>query len=151
LLKSPTETNRQNSMKPEQVLTGRTMEVYMYLVKQSSPVGVRQLQRAMKFSSPSGASHHLEKLERAGLVERTMEGEYLVKQLVEVGALKHFLRIRGKVVPRQIFYSLFFGVWLLEYSEYTGFKPNPIAFIALLAATIAFSYEAFRSWRKGYL
>lgn len=138
-------------MKPERRLTGRSAEVYYYLLTRQSPVGVRELQRAMGFSSPSGVAHHLEKLVESGLVERTEEGKYAVKRTVEVGSLRNFFLVRGRVVPRQVFYLVFFSFWLVEYLEYTGLRVDPVALLALLAAAAAFGYETIRTWKKGVL
>lgn len=138
-------------MKPERRFSGRTVEVYYYLLTHQSPLGVRELQRAMGFSSPSGVAHHLEKLIDAGLVERNDEGKYSVKRTVEIGALRSFFLVRGRVVPRQVFYLVFFSFWLVEYLEYTGARVDPVALLALLAAAIAFGYETARTWKKGVL
>ncbi|NIM45531.1 MAG: hypothetical protein GTN80_07805, partial [Nitrososphaeria archaeon] len=47
----------------ESELKGKTLLVYWYLIKErGDSVGVREIQRALKFSSPSVASYHLEKL-----------------------------------------------------------------------------------------
>jgi len=53
------------------MLKGKTLKVYWYMLQQPSrSVGVREIQRALRFSSPSVALHHLEKLEDLGLVQK---------------------------------------------------------------------------------
>jgi DNA-binding transcriptional ArsR family regulator len=133
----------------EEVLTGRTLQVYVFMTKRGAPVGVRELQRAMGFASPSGASHHLEKLERAGLAERTQEGQYQVKRQVDASVFANYLRLRTLILPRQLFYLIFFSVWLVEYLELSGLRPNLTALLALAAASAGFGFEALRSWRRG--
>lgn len=54
----------------KEVLKGTTLEVYRFLLKSRKPVGTRELQRAMNFSSSSVATYHLSKLEDAGLLKR---------------------------------------------------------------------------------
>lgn len=54
----------------EAELKGKTMLVYMHLLRLDRPsVGVREVQRALGFSSPSVAAYHLNKLRDLGLVE----------------------------------------------------------------------------------
>ena len=54
----------------ESELKGKTLLVYMYILKSSDPtVGVREVQRALGFSSPSVSSYHLNKLHELGLVD----------------------------------------------------------------------------------
>jgi len=44
-------------------LKGKTLLVYMYLLRSTEPtVGVREVQRSLGFSSPSVSSYHLNKL-----------------------------------------------------------------------------------------
>jgi|GEM_PF-1549055 transcriptional regulator, ArsR family len=43
-------------------LKGKTPQVYLYMLKRNEPVGVREVQRDLDFSSPSVASYHLDKL-----------------------------------------------------------------------------------------
>jgi DNA-binding transcriptional ArsR family regulator len=54
----------------EDMLRGTTLEVYRFLLKGSRPLGAREIQRALKFSSPSLAVYHLSKLEEIGLVKK---------------------------------------------------------------------------------
>ncbi len=52
-------------------LKGKTLLVYMYLLRSNDPdVGVREVQRSLGFSSPSVSSYHLNKLRELGLVDR---------------------------------------------------------------------------------
>jgi DNA-binding transcriptional ArsR family regulator len=133
----------------EYELKGTALKVYIFLLKRSKPVGVREVQRALRMSSPSVANHHLEKLVKMGVVERTPEGEYVASRLVEVGVLVNYLKIGRAIVPRWIFYSLFFGFWFIGYLEYTSFKPDFVALLALGLSTFIFIYETIRVIRKG--
>jgi Uncharacterized protein conserved in archaea len=73
-------------------LRGKTLQVYIYMLRAGRPVGVRELQRALGFSSPSVA-HHLEKLREMGLVLRDEGNRYLVQEKVDVGILKMFVLV----------------------------------------------------------
>ena len=88
-----------------ELLEGKTLNVYAYLVKEGKPVGPREAMRGANLSSPSVAHWHLQKLESAGLIEKNAYGEYIVKQKVNVSG---HLWIGKTLVPRLIFYALFF-------------------------------------------
>jgi len=77
-------------------LRGKTLQVYIYLLRRGEGVGVRELQRKLGFSSPSIAHHHLEKLREMGLVSKDQSGRYVVSEKVDVGILKMFMVIGGK-------------------------------------------------------
>jgi len=86
------------------VLTGNTAQVYRYAIKQRKPIGVREVQRALKLSSPTLAAYHLDKLEEAGLLKQTSEG-YVVEKLV----LENFVRLRQLLLPKYLFYFVVFA------------------------------------------
>ncbi len=99
----------------ESELKGKTLLVYWYLIKErGDSVGVREIQRALKFSSPSVASYHLEKLSGLGLVEKKY-GDYFLKREVKVGALSNFVLLGRLMLPRHFFYAVFFTTMLLVY------------------------------------
>lgn len=125
------------SMKDGDVLRGKTLEVYRYAIKQGKPVGVREVQRALKFSSPTSASYHLAKLEEAGLLKQTTEG-YVVDKLV----LENYVRLRGLLIPKYFLLSLFFAVALVI--EIVIFRPPQLTrdfvFATLIIAIASASY-----------
>src|SRR3972149_578745 len=101
--------------KVESELRGNTLRVYWKLLKsQKGIIGVREVQRALKFSSPALASYHLTKLEELGLVEKT-NGEYRLKKEVRVGALKQFTRFGSFMLPRYSFYAALLTTLLVFY------------------------------------
>lgn len=68
----------------ESELKGKTLLVYWYLTQQPThTVGIREVQRALDFSSPSIAVHHLEKLRDLGLVTEKGTGEYVLEEEVK--------------------------------------------------------------------
>ncbi len=101
--------------KIEAELKGTTLRVYWYALRQNQKVGVREVQRALKLSSPSVAAHHLEKLMRLGLLEKDATGEYMVQQAVQVGFMRFFFRIGKFMLPRHLFYAVFFTSMLAGY------------------------------------
>ncbi|HZT34798.1 MAG TPA: hypothetical protein VFA15_02685, partial [Nitrososphaera sp.] len=73
------------SDKIEEQLKGKTLQVYMYMIKRKEPVGVREVQRDLDFSSPSVANYHIDKLVQLALVGQDEYGRYYIIQKVQVG------------------------------------------------------------------
>jgi len=105
----------------ESELKGKTLLVYWHLLKSSgSRVGVREVQRKLGFSSPSVAVYHLDKLMSLGLVEKTVTGEYVLISEVKTGLLRFFTRLGRFLVPRYLFYSVWFTTMLISYIIFYG-------------------------------
>jgi hypothetical protein len=136
----------------ESVLKGKTLRVYWYVIQQpSKAVGIRQVQRALSFSSPSIAVHHLEKLQDLGLVRKTGTGEYVLQDEVKVGLLRYFTRMGRFLVPRYLFYSVFFSTMLIAYLALciaTQLVPSFYAVTFGGIATLVFCAETIRQWRE---
>lgn len=122
------------------VLTGNTAQVYRYAVKQRKPVGVREVQRALKLSSPTLAAYHLDKLEEAGLLKQTPDG-YVVEKLV----LENFIRLKRLLLPKHLFYFTVFATAIIF--QIVIFKPTELtreyvfATAMLFVAAAYFGYE----------
>jgi predicted DNA-binding transcriptional regulator len=95
-------------------LKGNTLRVYIYVLKSTGKVGVREVQRALRFSSPTLAVYHLDKLVGLGVLEKKL-GEYLLVKEVKVGILKQFIKVGGLVLPRYLFYATMFTTLLTLY------------------------------------
>lgn len=135
----------------ESMLKGKTLVVYWYMLQQPSrSVGVREVQRALKFSSPSIAVHHLEKLEDLGLIRKKPTGEYVLEEEVKIGILRFFTRLGRFMVPRYLFYSVLFTTMLTTYTIICllgHILPNFYALMFGLVAAVAFWFETIRVWR----
>ena len=93
-------------------LEGNTLQVYSFVIKESRPVGPREVMRGANLSSPSVAYRQLQKLESLGLIEKNELGEYIVRE--KTGVSGH-VWIGKTLVPRMVFYSFFFmGILLAE-------------------------------------
>ena len=104
----------------------------------------------MKFSSPSIAAHHLQKLLDLGLVEKKGTGEYVLEEEVKVGILRLFTRMGRFMVPRYLFYSVLFTTMLAIYLALTVIGQIAPSFYAVtfgLVATLIFWVETTRLWR----
>ena len=88
-----------------EMLEGKTLNVYSFVVKEGKPVGPREVMRGTNLSSPSVAYWHLQKLEACGLIEKNVYGEYILKEKVNISG---HLWIGRNLVPRLLCYSLFF-------------------------------------------
>src|SRR5712691_7310562 len=125
-------------------LKGNTLRVYVYALKKRK-VGVREVQRALRLSNPSLAQYHLNKLKELGLL-REEGGDYEVASEVKVDLMRDFLRVGTMIVPRFIFYAVFFTV--IDYQIY-AYVPIVLWFTGFLALAAAiFWYEAQRAWRS---
>jgi len=131
-------------------LKGNTLRVYWFLLQSSKDfVGPRQIQRELKFSSPSLAVYHLDKLMDLGLVEKK-SGEYLLKEVVDVGVLKQFMKFGGFIVPRHVTYatmiSVLFVFFISQFRELNFYSLFALIFGSL--STAIFWYETLRVWRS---
>jgi DNA-binding transcriptional ArsR family regulator len=129
-------------------LRGRTLQSYLFMIKNSKPIGVRELQRSLGLSSPSVAFHHLEKLEKMGLVVKDQYGEYTCVKNVDVSVLQAFSRIGRLLVPRFTFYAMFFTTLLLGYLVIFQSSSNVFAVVFGAFACGFAWYETFRTWSK---
>jgi DNA-binding transcriptional ArsR family regulator len=131
-------------------LKGNTLKVYMLLLKApSASVGIREVQRALKFSSPTLAQYHLDKLRELGLV-RKESAEYLLVSDVKVGVLRQFYRLGTVLVPRFVLYAVLFTV-LLGFLAFIITEVTLVSVFALLLALLGaaiFWYEAARALRE---
>ena len=136
----------------ESVLKGKTLQVYWYIIQQPShTVGIRQVQRALVFSSPSIAVHHLEKLNDLGLVEKKGTGEYVLLEEVKVGVLRLFTHMGRFLVPRYLFYSVLFSTLFAAYlvlCMMTQITPSFYAVTFSAVAMLIFWVETVRLWRE---
>ena len=132
-------------------LTGATALVYWYLLKKgNNPTGVREVMRALKFSSPSSATYHLEKLMNLGLIDKNEMGAYYVVKHVEIGLFKSFIVVKGYTIPKQFFYALATSLYIIIFLLLFSNSMNLAAVIALLPGMIGcgvFWYETIMLWK----
>lgn len=134
----------------ESQLKGKTLIVYWFMLKSpDSPVGVREIQRKLGFSSPSVSAHHLDKLCNIGLVKKSIRGEYFLKREVKVGVLRLFTRLGRYMIPRYLFYSVWFSTMLIIYLVlygHSGGIHNLIALIFGVSGSTIFWFETIKLW-----
>ncbi len=143
-----TRTSVTGTLNIDSDLRGRTLQTYLFMMKHSKAIGVRELQRSLGLSSPSVAFHHLEKLERMGLVEKDQYGEYACVKNVDVSVLQAFAHFGKLLIPRFTFYAMFFTTLLFGYLLLFQGNSNIFA-IAFGAFASGFAwYETWRTWKK---
>ena len=140
-----------NTENVESQLTGKTLLTYWYLLV-NSEVTVRELTGKMKFSSPSIASHHLNKLLTLGIVDKDEAGKYYLTKYVPVGVLQHFIRFRGILLPRFFFLAVFFTsllflsmIWMITIVP--GIFDRIILVIFCIVGIIVCWWETYRLYR----
>ena len=100
----------------EYALKGKAWKVYWFLLKTGEPQSVRDVQRALRFSSPSVASHHLEQLRELGLVQKQeIGGHYFLINEVKIGVLRQYVKLGKVLFPRYFFYAVFSTTFYLTY------------------------------------
>ena len=146
--------NNKDELEAFSELKGNTLLVYLYLVRNQNPVGAREVQRKLNFSSPTLAVYHLEKLCTLGLVHKDQDGYVLTKE-VKIGALSQVVKFGALILPRYVFFTAFFSVLLLCYLIFlwfaNSFELNIHSSYAILISLTAISvmiYECIRIWKQ---
>ena len=128
------------------VLRGKTLQVYRFIIRKNGPARVREIQRSLGFSSPSLVLYRLKKLKEAGLIKEEDAG-YIADRIL----LRNLVRFRSALIPRYFFYFLFFALGTIL--ELTLLRPPIItreylvAVIFTSTAAIAFGIETYSCWR----
>ena len=131
----------------------------MILLREGAPIGAREVQRKLSFSSPSVAAYHLEKLYSMKLISRDSSGKFFLEKRSDISNLKDILvlRLASRVymLPRFSLYLAFFLIMLLGYIFL--FTPTrlttDVVFAVLFGSTaiVVTLYETLRSYnRKGF-
>jgi len=132
-------------------LKGKTLRVYWHMLRNPTPKSARAIQRETKISSPSLALHHLNKLKKLGLVQTDKDGSFYLAETVKVGILAFFIGSGWYVVPRYLFYGLFYvsvlvGLLILFSWEFTPLFMFLV--ILLVFGIISSFFEAYNAWTQ---
>ncbi len=136
----------------ESQLKGNTLRVYVYAVSHKK-CGVREIQRALHLSSSSLAQYHLTKLVELNLLRTNNSGEYFLTDEVKVDVLRDFLKLGAFVLPRFVFYAVFFTI-LTTFLGVLVFTQASATVDILFESLLVFAcailwYEALRAWIRG--
>lgn len=102
---------------PIDILKGTALDVYQFMIMSRKPLGIREIQRTLKLSSPSLAQHYLFRLEGVGLVKH-QNGCYVINKVL----LENSIKIGRVIIPRYFSYCLLAVVALVL--ELVLIKPN---------------------------
>ena len=126
------------------------LRVYWYVLNASGKVvGVREVQRALGFSSPTLSLYHLDKLKDLGLVGKE-SGEYRLIKEVKVDILKQFMKVGRIFVPRFVLYAVLFTVLTIYYLV-NIVTPDFFSVFGLLFGGVGsaiFWFEAIKTWKQ---
>lgn len=153
-MSGPLVDGEENARVIEAELKGTTLRVYWEIFRSSRPVGVREVQRLIRFSSPSTALYHLEKLRELGVARKDEYGRYGIVEQIRPSQFRMFLRIGRIILPRFVFYAVFFVAAIVMYlaqSLFSGSEVNVMALIFGSSAALVCVYEAVRIWRDKIL
>lgn len=131
----------------ERKLSGRTLQVYLYLQRKKEPSGIREVQRELGLSSPSVADYQVEKLVGMGLAAKDNHGRVFVTRRVRVKALDSYVNFGRFSVPRLAFYASVFTAVAILYVVFS-FSSLTVYGVAIPAAAAAVLWvEAWRMWK----
>jgi hypothetical protein len=131
-------------------ISGTAWDIYLYILTTDKPTGIREVWRALNLSSPSLVQYHINKLLGMKLIEATPEGKYQANDLERMGVLRNFVMLRGKLVPRLVFYgALILGIlimYLLFWPFRFDFRDLVVLLVTVFSAT-AFLFEAYNQYK----
>jgi len=127
-------------------ISATTWNVYLYILTSRGPVGVRDVWRELKLSTPSLAQYHVNKLLELNMIIQTRQGKYVASEEKRVEALRSFVLLYGKLIPRLVFYgALIAGIlafYLIAWPIEWNFRDLTVVTVAVISIT-AFFFEAY--------
>ena len=131
-------------------ISGTAWDIYLYILTTDKPAGIREVWRGLNLSSPSLVQYHVNKLLDMKLIEPTIDGKYQANDLERMGALRNFVMLRGKLVPRLVFYgALVLGI-LIMYLLFWPFRfdfRDLVVLVVTVFSTSAFLFEAYNQYK----
>lgn len=123
-------------------LKGKTLSVYWFLLKNPKKVSLREIQRGAGLSSPSLASYHLDKLKNLELISTNEYGEFSLRRDIKVGILRFFVGSGRFLVPRNMFYAVFYSTLIPCSIIFIPLTLGPLSMLLLFVL----SFGAITSW-----
>ncbi|MFH0896528.1 MAG: helix-turn-helix domain-containing protein [Candidatus Bathyarchaeota archaeon] len=131
-------------------ISGTTWDVYMHILTSREPTGVREVWRELKLSSPSLAQYHINKLLDLKLIETVSDGKYQTNKDEPVEALRSFVLLRGKLIPRLVFYGALLSGVFISYLAFWPFRWDFRDLVVLAVSVFSISiffFEAYNQYR----
>jgi hypothetical protein len=104
----------------EEQISGNTLRVYWYILKRRETCGVREVQRALGFSSSSSAYYHLEKLANKGFLIKDKYGTYQANSKAKTGIISPFVIVYGFLFLRQLVYAIVTTIMDVSFLIFSG-------------------------------
>lgn len=131
-------------------MRGNTVRVYLFVLK-NGPCELREVQRALKLSTPSLAFYHLSRLVQSGVVSRTEDGRYSVVADISADLLDGYVKFGRRIIPQLFFLTLIFTA-ILGYYVYLIWRlpldADDIVTIVYSLSIIVLWYETLKVWRR---
>lgn len=132
-------------------ISGNTLLVYWYLLKNREGCGVREIQRALGFSSSSSAHYHLDKLEGKGILIKDNYGTYKINNRAKIGLINPFIIVHGFVFPKQLLYAVATSIMCIFFVAFFWKVLTLTIVLALspgVVASIIFWYDTIKLWKS---
>ena len=145
-----TTNGRPTSRVSAPTIKGNTTRVYLFVLK-NGPCELREVQRALKLSTPSLASYHLSRLIESGVVGRTEDGRYTVVADISADLLEGYVKFGRRIIPQFFFLTLIFTAILAYYVYLVWRLPldtDDIVTIVYSLSIIVLWYETIKIWRR---
>jgi hypothetical protein len=131
-------------------IKGNTVRVYLFVLK-NGPCELRDVQHALKLSTPSLAFYHLSKLVQSGFVKQTEDGRYNVVTDISADLLDGYVKFGRQMVPQLLILTIIFTAILAYYAYLVWRLPLDMddAVTAVYSLSIiVLWYETIKAWRK---
>ena len=131
-------------------IRGNTVRVYLFVLR-NGPCELRDVQRALKLSTPSLAFYHLSRLVQAGNVKRTEDGRYIAVTDISADLLDGYVKFGRRIFPQLFFLTLIFTAILAYYGYLIWRVPLDLDDAVTLVyslSVIVLWYETIRVWRR---
>lgn len=140
----------------KRALRGKTLQIYWYILTHKH-AGVREIQKALDFSSPGTVSYQIKKLLDAGVISKNMKNEkYYVNRELKKGILGFYIRIGYFMIPRFSLYLIFYLLGFVSYLIFVliygdNFISNPgslLLLLFLIFGTAVFIFESIKILKR---
>jgi len=120
-------------------------------VLRNGPCELRDVQRALKLSTPSLAFYHLSRLIQAGSVKRTEDGRYVALKDISADLIDGYVKFGRRIIPQMFFLTLIFTLILAFYISLIWRTPLDLDDVVTLVyslSVIVLWYETIKVWRR---
>ena len=131
-------------------IRGNTVRVYLFVLR-NGPCELRDVQRALKLSTPSLAFYHLSRLVQAGNVNRTEDGRYIAVTDISADLLDGYVKFGKRIFPQLFFLTLIFTAILAYYVYLIWRVPldlDDAVTLVFSLSVIVLWYETLKVWRR---